>query len=61
MRFPIGAVFIAVLVAGSMVRSLRAQDHVVHAPSAASKLARGQVLQPLRVRCGDKVFAWHGE
>jgi len=37
MRFPIGAAFSAVLVVGSMVQSLRAQDHVVYAASANSK------------------------
>jgi quercetin dioxygenase-like cupin family protein len=37
MRFLIGAVFTAVLVAGSMVQSLRAQDNVVYAASATSK------------------------
>jgi quercetin dioxygenase-like cupin family protein len=37
MRFLIGAVFLAILVAGSMVQSLRAQDHAVYAASATSK------------------------
>ena len=37
MRLPVGVAVIVIVVAGSMVQSLRAQDHVVFAASATSK------------------------